>query len=120
MPTLTKIDDFTNTPSGSNPQSTLISDAEGDLFGTTRNGGDNDAGAVFKLAKGSTGHPEIPGASFTGASGEGAHPKGGLVADANGVIHEIRNIGTLGRPIIPSRPSSTVSTAPMAHAPSMR
>ena len=159
---------FTGESDGKNPVAGLISDARGDLFGTTQNGGANDAGAVFELVKGGEGYTETTLVSFTGANGDtpvsgltmdeagnifgtavgtlgdglvfefkpdsssatgyvesafysftdasqGAQPKGGLVADANGnlfgttsgggdasgdgVIYEISNTGTLGEPI---------------------
>ena len=40
---------------GANPQAGLISDAAGDLFGTTSGGGANNDGAVFELVKTATG-----------------------------------------------------------------
>ena len=75
MPTLTTIHDFTNTPDGSTPQSTLIGDGSGDLFGTTTSGGANGAGAVFKLTPdGSGGYTGSIVYSFTGGP-DGSAPR---------------------------------------------
>ena len=70
---------------GSRPEGTLIIDGNGDLFGTTSTGGAHGDGTVFELVNtsGVYGAPEVL-KSFSGGSGDGANPLGGLVADANG------------------------------------
>ena len=62
----------------------LIADANGDLFGTTDEGGANDDGTVFEIAKTAGGYASTPTTlvSFNGANG--AAPSGSLIADANG------------------------------------
>jgi uncharacterized repeat protein (TIGR03803 family) len=69
-----------NGANGANPQSALISNSEGDLFGTTYSGGSYDYGTVFEIVK-STG-ALITLVNFDGANGEG--PVGGLTTDAAG------------------------------------
>jgi hypothetical protein len=74
------------------PYSTLITDANGDLFGVTNGGGIND-GTVFEVAKTATGYASTPIilASFDGTNG--AAPAGDLIADANGDLFGTTNIG---------------------------
>jgi uncharacterized repeat protein (TIGR03803 family) len=69
---------------GAHPAGNLIADANGDLFGTTTQGGANGAGTVFEIVKTGTSYASTPTvlATFTGANG--ADPQSGLTADANG------------------------------------
>ena len=76
---LTTLATFTGT-NGENPFGTVISDAAGDLFGTTAYGGAGGYGTVFEIAK-STGELTTL-ATFTGANGE--TPAGSLTIDAEG------------------------------------
>ena len=76
---LTTLATFTGA-NGANPLGTVISDAAGDLFGTTGYGGANGYGTVFEIAK-STGKLTTL-ATFTGANG--ATPAGSLTIDAEG------------------------------------
>ncbi|HJS87869.1 MAG TPA: choice-of-anchor tandem repeat GloVer-containing protein [Acetobacteraceae bacterium] len=80
--TLTTLASF-NGINGSAPGD-LITDANGDLFGTTISGGASGNGTVFELAKTATGYASAPItlASFNGI--DGANPVGGLITDANG------------------------------------
>jgi uncharacterized repeat protein (TIGR03803 family) len=68
---------------GANPQASLITDAAGDLFGTTSGGGTDGYGTVFEIAKTQNGYASTPTTlvSFVDAD---ANPIGGLVADAAG------------------------------------
>jgi|HubBroStandDraft_1064217.scaffolds.fasta_scaffold02830_4 uncharacterized repeat protein (TIGR03803 family) len=47
---------FKAEPDGNSPDAGLIMDAAGDLYGTTRSGGNNFMGTVFKLRQSSSGH----------------------------------------------------------------
>ena len=78
---------------GANPLANLIADAAGDLFGTTSNGGADNAGTVFEIAKTQGGYADAPTTlvSFSGA--DGAHPYGGLIADAAGDLFGTTNNG---------------------------
>jgi uncharacterized repeat protein (TIGR03803 family) len=99
---------FTGQADGSTPVAALIRDANGNLYGTTQNGGSYGWGVAFKLDP--TGKESVLH-EFTGAS-DGATPRGGLISDAagnlygaamqggtgtfftNGVIFEIDSTGT--------------------------
>ena len=79
--TLTTLASF-NATNGSGPYASLISDAAGDLFGTTYGGTTNFFGTVFEIPKTSTGYgPLTTLASFNGANGE---EPSGLITDAAG------------------------------------
>jgi uncharacterized repeat protein (TIGR03803 family) len=81
---------------GCNPESYLVSDAAGNLYGTTNTGGgggvngtfcDNGCGSVFKLAPNGDGrYAESVIHSFPGTKGntDGRNPVGGLVFDSAG------------------------------------
>lgn len=65
---------------GASPLGGVITDAAGDLFGTTNSGGSANEGTVFELAAGTTSITTL--ASFTGGNA-GAYPTAGLIADAS-------------------------------------
>jgi uncharacterized repeat protein (TIGR03803 family) len=70
---------------GSIPEGSLIADANGDLFGTTKfGGGASGQGVVFEIAKTPDGYASTPTtlAAFTGP--DGLNPGDDLIADANG------------------------------------
>jgi uncharacterized repeat protein (TIGR03803 family) len=69
-----------NGNNGSYPQASLIADGNGDLFSTTE-GGSTD-GTVFELVNNSGTYTLNTLLNFGGANG--ANPKAGLIADANG------------------------------------
>jgi uncharacterized repeat protein (TIGR03803 family) len=73
-----------NGTNGANPFAGLIADANGDLFGTTYQGGPSGEGTVFEIAKTSSGYASTATTlvSFNGTNG--ANPVGGLMADASG------------------------------------
>src|SRR5215469_14166673 len=66
------IHDFTGVD-GANPQSGLTIDASQNLYGTTRDGGRQGFGTVFKLAHTGVGWVLTPLYSFAGGN-DGAHP----------------------------------------------
>jgi len=67
-----------------NPFGSLIADADGNLFGTTREGGSFGLGTVFEIVKTAAGYAGTPVIllSFDGVNG--ATPFAGLIADGNG------------------------------------
>ena len=76
---------------GAEPFAGLIADANGDLFGTTHNGGDGDYGTVFEIKNAGTVaapvYASAPTTLVTFNSSNGAGPAWGgpgLTADANG------------------------------------
>ena len=81
--TLTTLVSF-NGEDGSAPNWSPIADSNGDLFGTTYEGGANGDGTVFEIAKTADGYSSTPTtlASFNGE--DGSAPQGSLIADSNG------------------------------------
>jgi uncharacterized repeat protein (TIGR03803 family) len=80
---------FTGGLDGGSPYyGSLAMDAAGNLFGTTKNGGDAQLGTVFKLVRGRGSHNwrETVLHSFTGAP-DGVNPVFGLVLDPGGNLY---------------------------------
>jgi len=78
---------FTGGADGKDPESALILDAAGNLYGTTNAGGFYGCGAVFELAKNSDGSwTESVLYAFTGGN-DGSGPFAGLVFDAYGNLY---------------------------------
>jgi uncharacterized repeat protein (TIGR03803 family) len=79
---------FAGNPDGINPQSGLIFDARGALYGTAASGGASAAGAVFKLTPPAKGHAQWTETllhSFAGA--DGSSPVGSLIFDTGGALY---------------------------------
>lgn len=78
---------FVANPNGANPQSNLIADAAGNLYGTTYYGGRFGVGTVFQLQPGENGRwTESVLYNFTG-SADGRYPIAGLVLDTAGNLY---------------------------------
>jgi uncharacterized repeat protein (TIGR03803 family) len=77
---------FNNT-NGAFPESSLIADASGNLYGTTDGGGTNFSGTVFEVASGTHAVTTLAKFDFSSPDSNGANPEGGLVADANGNLY---------------------------------
>jgi uncharacterized repeat protein (TIGR03803 family) len=71
---------------GSHAFAGLIADANGNLFGTTANGGASGLGTVFEIVKTSSGYASTPTTLVSFNGYDGALPDGGLIADANGSL----------------------------------
>src|SRR5262249_31891411 len=78
-----------NGANGSLPDSGLIADSQGNLFGTTPVGGANGKGVVFEMTAGD--HAIIDLVNFDGVNG--ASPFGGVVADAQGNFYGATRLG---------------------------
>lgn len=77
---------------GSGPNSGLVMDAKGNLYGTTGNGGDHRFGTVFRVATtGTAGKTTVY--SFGSKVGDGVLPGDGLVIDATGNLYGIASHG---------------------------
>jgi uncharacterized repeat protein (TIGR03803 family) len=104
----------------------LTRDANGDLFGTTFEGGANNYGTVFEIQNtGTLTAPIYVSASTTlSFNGSNGAPPAGLIADAqgdlfgtseyygannDGTVFEIKNTGTAAAPVYPSAPTTLVS-----------
>jgi uncharacterized repeat protein (TIGR03803 family) len=79
---------FTGASDGAYPISCLITDASGNLYGTTQQGGTSNLGVVFEVTPGGS---ETVLHSFTGGS-DGAFPEAGLIMDSSGNLY-----GTTGQ-----------------------
>lgn len=87
----TVLHSFTGTAGdGANPNSALMRDNHGNLYGTTTTGGAFNAGTVFKLDQ--AGNETIIH-SFTGSAGDGATPYGGLIQDEAGNLYGTTGAG---------------------------
>jgi uncharacterized repeat protein (TIGR03803 family) len=72
---------------GSGPSPNLLADSAGNLYGTTAEGGDQQAGTVFELSpRASGGWTEHILYSFQGGT-DGSTPSSGLIADSAGNLY---------------------------------
>ena len=78
--TITTLADFTGTGIGAGPYAALVEDANGNLFGTTYNGGTSGEGTAFELVHGSNTITTL--VTFNGTNG--SHPYDALIENANG------------------------------------
>jgi len=81
---LSTVYEFSGTQDGDNPTGAIVVDANGNIFGTTYDGGANGQGIIYKIDN--TGHETILH-SFAGGATDGSYPYGGLVADASGNLY---------------------------------
>ena len=77
---------------GSNPNSALIFDSSGNLYGTTEYGGIYGYGTVYELTPSGDNWTESVLYSFHGSS-DGAGPNGGLAFDESGNLYGVTNYG---------------------------
>ena len=80
---------FSGGADGSEPASTLITDRQGNLYGTTTGGGSGVVGTVFKLAPppaGQTAWTESVLYNFTG-NNDGGEPFGAVLAGKDGALY---------------------------------
>ena len=84
-----------NFADGATPVAALITDAAGDLFGTTSNGGaaTTASGAVFEIAHAGGGYAGTPTTLVSFSPLNGSLPSGGLIADAAGDLFGTTAIG---------------------------
>jgi uncharacterized repeat protein (TIGR03803 family) len=80
----TVLHQFGNGNDGEYPTANVISDASGDLYGTTFSGGTKGYGTVFEVTASGT---ESVLYSFAGGANDGFFPYGGLVADESGNLY---------------------------------
>jgi uncharacterized repeat protein (TIGR03803 family) len=81
--TLTVLHSFTGGPDGAHPQSGVILDAAGNVFGTAPYGGTSHAGVVYRVS--ANGHETVL-YSFTGGA-DGNSPSVGLTRDSSGNLY---------------------------------
>ncbi len=87
---------------GSQPMGTLLSDKNGNLYGTTRGGGDQKSGTVYELSPPQPGETKWTYTVLVSFGGEwGNYPNSGLIADKSGNLYGTaggyypRNSGTV-------------------------
>lgn len=73
-----------NGADGSNLWGSLIADANGNLFGTTSQGGLGGVGTVFEIVRTASGYASTPITLVDFNGTDGARPLGNLIIDANG------------------------------------
>jgi len=84
-------------PDGAAPLASLISDASGNLYGTTRSGGADNCGVVFELTPNSSGSwTETVLHSFVESPSDGCGPVAGLVFDLAGNLYGTAGLGGMG------------------------
>lgn len=86
---------FTGGSDGGSPQSNLLFDSSGDLYGTTYQGGTSGGGVAFELTPSQGGWTESVINNFTGG-GQGSAPQGNLIADGSGNFYGTTEIGGAG------------------------
>ncbi|HTT63494.1 MAG TPA: choice-of-anchor tandem repeat GloVer-containing protein [Bryobacteraceae bacterium] len=89
----------TGSGDATSPNSSLVMDSNGVLYGTTSVGGAKGLGTVFSLAPPSesgSAWTETVLYSFTGAPGDGAEPLAGVVFGSGGVLYGTTNAGGPG------------------------
>jgi len=91
---------FTGYPSdGSSPDSNVIVDSKGNLYGTTPNGGTSNGGIIYKLSPGSSGWTETILYNFSGGA-DGSSPHGTLLRDSAGNLYGTTYTGGLGSGVV--------------------
>jgi len=89
--TLTVLHNFTGASGdGSYPSGNLIQANDGNLYGMTGNGGDSNAGTIFKCTLAGT---VTLLHSFTGDSADGAHPSASLIQASDSNLYGMTNAG---------------------------
>jgi uncharacterized repeat protein (TIGR03803 family) len=87
---ITVLYSFSGKRDGGSPQSTLLADAKGNLYGTTSEGGAANQGTVFKLAPNGK---ETVLHAFKGGYKDGAYPQAGLIVDSDGIFYGTTQVG---------------------------
>jgi uncharacterized repeat protein (TIGR03803 family) len=87
--TFSSVASFLPSPQGSNSQSPLVMDSNGDLFGTTANGGAFGYGTIFEIAKGSSTVTTLHSFNLT----DGANPYAGVTLDSKGNLYGTATLG---------------------------
>ncbi len=85
-----------NDPDGSNPQSTLIFDSAGNLYGIALTGGQHNSGTVFELIPSAGGWSFQLLYAFGAYRGDAGGPKGGLLMGGQGNLFGAGGGGAIG------------------------
>jgi hypothetical protein len=82
-----------NTGDGANPSGGLITDSNGDLFGTTADGGLYGGGTVFEIPKAGTNYASTPTTLVNFNGTDGSNPSGSLLMDTSGDLLGTADLG---------------------------
>ena len=85
---------FSAATDGSAPMGTLMTGADGRLYGTTSSGGPLGGGTVFAMAADGSGFTVLY--SFAGDSGSGGYPAAGMTDGGDGFLYGTTTGGVLG------------------------
>jgi uncharacterized repeat protein (TIGR03803 family) len=77
---------------GAVPTASVVLDEQGNLYGTTTQGGAHNAGVVFKLSHSASGWKEQVLYNFTGLN-DGSFPYAGVIRDAAGNLYGTTKLG---------------------------
>jgi uncharacterized repeat protein (TIGR03803 family) len=83
---------------GENPWASVVQDSAGNLFGTTRNGGSNNSGIVFRINPKGANSRETVLYSFCNQAScvDGAQPLSEVILDSEGNIFGFTQVGAFG------------------------
>jgi uncharacterized repeat protein (TIGR03803 family) len=87
---------FSGGSDGGGPESGVIFDSAGNLYGTTTGGGSANCGTVYELSPNGSGWTEAVLYSFQCGS-DGESPVGGLIFDASGNLYGTTSVGGAGK-----------------------
>jgi len=79
---------------GENPEGALVQGSDGALYGTTREGGGNGAGTVFKLNKDGSGYRVL--SAFSGSFSDASVPNGLLIGSDGALYGTTGSGGDMG------------------------
>ena len=88
-----------NGADGSIAASSVIADAQGNLYGVTRDGGFATYGVVYKLTPPAAGQTKWTATTlydFPGSGAHGGYPAGALIMDSSGNLYGTTTMGGLG------------------------
>ena len=91
-PTVTTIHSFAGGADGETPNSALIQASDGNLYGTTYEGGTNDHGTVFRIRSPATSPNEAVVHAFMGGA-DGGRPYGSLIQASDGHLYGTTTAG---------------------------
>jgi uncharacterized repeat protein (TIGR03803 family) len=92
----TVLHNFTGSNDGGGPQTPLVVDSAGNVYGTAYFGGGSNLGVVFELSPSASGWTEKVLHSFGSISGDAAAPYTGLAADTTGNLYGTTTIAAGG------------------------
>ena len=84
---------FSGAPDGASPSSGVCVTPSGALYGTTIDGGTQNAGSVYELKQYESGYKESVLWSFGSVAGDGMYPEADVIVDKTGAIYGTTSAG---------------------------